>query len=102
LRNDLGGENALVVTAKDLRWRDTETCRVDVRAFDREREAALAAATTDDSEEVLAHATAAVNQYRGELLPGGFSRWATWLVLLGRKPLRPVSAVLVGRSRVQR
>jgi hypothetical protein len=46
LRNALGGEPALVVTAKDLCWRATETCRVDVRAFGSEREAALAAAVT--------------------------------------------------------
>jgi DNA-binding SARP family transcriptional activator len=75
LRNALGGEPSLVVTPKDLCWRDTGTCRVDVRAFDSEREAALAAAATGDSEEVLAHAAAAVDQYRGEFLPGGYDDW---------------------------
>jgi DNA-binding SARP family transcriptional activator/tetratricopeptide (TPR) repeat protein len=75
LRHALGGEPSLVVTSKDLCWRDTETCRVDVRAFDSEREAAFAAVATSDGEEVLAHATAALKYYQGELLPGGYDDW---------------------------
>src|SRR4249920_3949629 len=44
LRQVLGDEPSLVVTSRDLCWRDTGTCRVDVRVFDIERKAALAAA----------------------------------------------------------
>ncbi len=66
---------SLVVTAKDLSWRDTDTCRVDVRVFETERAAALAAAAAGDGEAVLAHATAAVDRYRGEFLPGGYDDW---------------------------
>ena len=38
LRNALGSEPSLVVTSRDLCWRDTQTCRVDVRVFDTERQ----------------------------------------------------------------
>lgn len=72
LRGALGGQSALVATPKDLCWYDTETCRVDVRVFALERAAAL---TATDDQDVLAHATAAVAQYRGEFLPGGFDDW---------------------------
>lgn len=75
LRQTLGDEPSLVVTSKDLCWRDTETCRVDVRTFHIERRAALAAAATGDSEGVLVHATTAIDQYRGELLPGMYDDW---------------------------
>src|SRR5712691_10765798 len=47
LRHVLGSESSLVVTSRDLSWRDTETCRVDMRIFDIERKAALAAAAAD-------------------------------------------------------
>jgi DNA-binding SARP family transcriptional activator/tetratricopeptide (TPR) repeat protein len=75
LRHALGDQPSLVVTSKDLCWRDTETCRVDVRTFDIERKAALAAAATNDSERVLLHATTAIAQYQGELLPGVYDDW---------------------------
>jgi two-component SAPR family response regulator len=60
------------VTSRDLCWRDTETCRVDVRTFAIERSAALAA---DDSERILAHATRAIAQYQGDFLPGMYDDW---------------------------
>jgi DNA-binding SARP family transcriptional activator len=75
LRQVLGDEPSLVVTSKDLCWRDTETCRVDVRIFDIERQAALAAAAADDSEGILAHAARAIAQYRGDFLPGAYEDW---------------------------
>src|ERR1035441_6242817 len=50
LRQVFGNEPSLVVTSRDLCWRDTETCRVDMRVFDVERKAALAAAANDDGE----------------------------------------------------
>ena len=76
LRQALAGEPSLVVTSQDLCWQDTATCRVDVRVFDRERAAAVAAAADNDSEQTLAHAARAVAEYRGDLLPGVYEDWA--------------------------
>jgi DNA-binding SARP family transcriptional activator len=75
LRQVLGDEPSLLVTPVDLCWRDTETCRVDLRVFSFEREAALMAAAASDDEGVLAHAAAALAEYRGDLLPGGYEDW---------------------------
>ncbi len=75
LRQVLGDEASLVVTPRDLCWRDTKTCRVDVRVFDTERKAALAAAAAGDDDGILVHATAAIAAYRGELLPGVYEDW---------------------------
>jgi DNA-binding SARP family transcriptional activator len=75
LRQVLAEEPSLVVTSRDLCWRDTETCRVDVRVFDVERRAALDAAAADDGEGVLVHAARAVGEYRGDFLPGGYEDW---------------------------
>ena len=75
LRQLLADEPSLVVTPRDLCWRDSETCRVDLRIFDSERQAARAAAAAGDDAGVLAHAAAAVAQYKGDLLPGGYDDW---------------------------
>src|SRR5215471_18157083 len=75
LRQVLGDEPSLVVTPVDLCWRDTETCRVDLRVFSVEREAALAAAAIGDDDGVLAHAAGAIAEYRDDLLPGGYEDW---------------------------
>ena len=75
LRQVLGDEASLVVTPVDLCWRDTETCRVDLRVFSVERDAALMAAAGGDDEAVLAHAAGAIAEYRGDLLPGGYEDW---------------------------
>jgi len=75
LRQLLGDEPSLVVTSRDLCWRDTGTCRVDLRVFGIEREAALAAAADDDGEEALVHAARALAQYGGDLLPGLYEDW---------------------------
>ena len=75
LRHVLADEHALVVTSRDLCWCDSEMTRVDVRTFDTERKAALAAAAAGDSEGILAHAACAIAQYRGELLPGMYDDW---------------------------
>ena len=72
LRQVLGDEPSLVVMPRDLCWRDTPTCRVDVRTFEIEREAALAAG---DDEGILAHATKAIGEYRGDFLPGRYDDW---------------------------
>ena len=75
LRQLLGREPSLIVTSRDLCWRDTQTCRVDLRTFETERKAALAAAAAGDDEGVLAHASTAIAQYRGDLLPGVYDDW---------------------------
>jgi DNA-binding SARP family transcriptional activator len=75
LRQVLGDEQSLIVTPRDLSWRDTETCRVDVRTFDIECKAALAAAAAEDNQGTLAHATSAIAAYRGDFLPGGYDDW---------------------------
>ena len=75
LRQVLGDEPSLVVTARDLCWRDTPTCRVDVRVFATGRKAALVAADADDDDGIVLHATAAIAAYRGDLLPGVYDDW---------------------------
>ena len=75
LRQVLGDEPSLVVTSRDLCWRDTNTCLVDLRTFAIQRAAALAAAAAGDSEGIAAHAAAAVAQYKGDLLPGVYDDW---------------------------
>jgi DNA-binding SARP family transcriptional activator/tetratricopeptide (TPR) repeat protein len=75
LRQVLGDERSLVVASRDLCWRDSQTCRVDLRIFEGERQAALAAAAAGDDAGVLAHAATAVAQYRGDLLPGAYDDW---------------------------
>ena len=47
LRQIMGDEPSLAVTAKELGWRDTTTCQADVRVFDIERKAALEASLSD-------------------------------------------------------
>jgi DNA-binding SARP family transcriptional activator/tetratricopeptide (TPR) repeat protein len=75
LRQVLGDEASLVVTPRELCWCDTSTCRVDVRVFDRERRAAMAAAESGDGDGLLSHAAAAIALYRGDLLPGVYEDW---------------------------
>ena len=75
LRQVLGDEPALVVTSRELNWRDTQTCRVDLRTFDIERKAALEAAESGDSDGILAHAAKAIAQYQGDFLPGRYDDW---------------------------
>ncbi len=75
LRQALGDGSALVVGPRELGWRDVDTCRVDVRVFGTQRAQALAAAARGDDDAVLAHATNAVAQYRGDFLPGVYDDW---------------------------
>jgi DNA-binding SARP family transcriptional activator len=75
LRRVLGRERSLVVTSTDLSWRDTPTCRVDLRVFRAERDAALAAAAVGDDQAVLQHAARAIAEYRGDLVPGVYDDW---------------------------
>jgi DNA-binding SARP family transcriptional activator len=75
LRRVLGDEGSLVVTSRDLAWADTQTCRVDVRSFTTECEAAVSAASAGDDDAVVAHGAAAIGAYRGDLLPGATDDW---------------------------
>lgn len=76
LRQVLGDDGSLQVTARDLCWVDGPTCHADVRAFDTGRLAALAAAESGDDDAVIRHGTEALAQYRGDLLPGVYDDWA--------------------------
>src|SRR6478752_5205496 len=69
LRRTLEDDDSLEVTSTDLTWRDRDTCRVDLRVFERAREAALHAAP-DDTATILERGGEALAAYRGELLPG--------------------------------
>ena len=75
LRQVLGEEPSLVVTARDLGWRDTGTCRVDLRVYEEERLAALAADEAGDTAAILDHGSRALTAYRGEFLPGSYDDW---------------------------
>jgi DNA-binding SARP family transcriptional activator/tetratricopeptide (TPR) repeat protein len=77
LRQVLGGDCSLQVTARDLCWTDVPTCVVDVRVFDIERAAALAAIGSGDDVAVIEHGGNAIAQYRGDLLPGVYDDWLT-------------------------
>jgi DNA-binding SARP family transcriptional activator len=76
LRQVLGEDGSLRVTARDLCWVDGPTCHADVRAFDTERLAAFAAADSGDDDAVIRHGAEALAQYRGDLLPGVYDDWA--------------------------
>jgi len=76
LRQVLGVDGSLQVTARDLCWVDGPACHADVRAFDTGRLAALAAAESGDDDAVIRHGAEALTQYRGELLPGVYDEWA--------------------------
>ena len=75
LRQVLGDDGSLLVTARDLCWVDAPTCHVDVRVFDTERTAALAAAGSGDDDVAIEHGASAIAQYRGDLLPGVYDDW---------------------------
>ncbi|HEY7946136.1 MAG TPA: BTAD domain-containing putative transcriptional regulator, partial [Acidimicrobiales bacterium] len=83
LRALLGDDPSLIVQPTTLNWRDSATCRVDVRVFETQRKAALRARARDDSAGFANHAHAAIAEYRGELMPGIYDDW----VLDGREIL---------------
>ena len=74
LRHTLGDDDSLVITPTDLCWRDRDTCRVDLREFERARQALLHAAP-DDTATLLDAGAAALAACRGELLPGLYDDW---------------------------
>ena len=83
LRIMLSEDPSLIVEPTTLTWRDSSTCRVDVRVFETERGAALLARSRGDSAGFVTHARAAIAEYRGELMPGSYDDW----VLDEREPL---------------
>jgi len=84
LRGLLGDDPSLVVEPATLMWREWPTCRVDVCVFYRERQLALQALAAGDRHAMLEHGAAAVEEYRGDLLPGMYDDW----VLAERETLR--------------
>jgi DNA-binding SARP family transcriptional activator len=75
LRVLLGDDPSLVVEPATLMWREWPTCRVDVCVFQRERQLALQALATGEQYAMLEHASAAIEEYRGDLLPGMYDDW---------------------------
>ena len=75
LRVLLGDDPSLVVAPATLMWREWPTCRVDVCVFQRERQLALQALATGEQYAMLEHASAAIEEYRGDLLPGMYDDW---------------------------
>ena len=76
LRQALGDEPSLTVTAKDLCWTDTPSSSADLRVFDTERAATLPAARSGDDRALVTHARRALDAYGGEFLPAVFDDWA--------------------------
>jgi DNA-binding SARP family transcriptional activator len=75
LRQILGDDPSLVVTARDLCWHDAGSCRVDLRVFETERQTAVTAAAAGDDGGAAEHAAAALAEYRGDLLPSSYDDW---------------------------
>jgi DNA-binding SARP family transcriptional activator len=68
LRAVLGGDPSLAVTPRDLCWRDSPTCRVDLRVF-----------LTEAAQAGAGHAAAAIAEYGGDFLPGLYEDWVVEL-----------------------
>ncbi|MFZ2175135.1 MAG: AAA family ATPase [Rhodococcus sp. (in: high G+C Gram-positive bacteria)] len=75
VRNLPGCDTALRTQGPTLTWVDTPSCSVDVRVFQRERTAALAAETEPDPTAFLQRAEAAIDTYHGDLMPGSYEDW---------------------------
>jgi DNA-binding SARP family transcriptional activator len=84
LRVLLNDDPSLVIEPATLMWREWPTCRVDVCVFLRERQLALQALAAGARDAMLEHGAAAVEEYRGDLLPGMYDDW----VLAERETLR--------------
>ncbi len=94
LRTLLGEDPSLIVTPTTLSWRDSPSCRVDVRQFLAGASAAQSARAVGDSTAFLAHAEAAIATYRGDLMPGSYDDW----LLEHREALRQQCAELCGEA----
>jgi len=75
LRGAIGDEPSLVVQSQALTWRDEPTCRVDVRIFEQKCQEAGRAKAAGDIDAFLLIAAAAVDEYRGDLMPGAYEDW---------------------------
>lgn len=75
LRALLEDLDALATSDGAIGWLPDPGLRVDVQVFAAERAAALLAATGREPREFLAHAQLALNEYRGDLMPGNYSDW---------------------------
>nr|WP_281070289.1 AAA family ATPase [Paeniglutamicibacter kerguelensis] len=75
LRQLLEGVDCLAASNGAIGWIPAPGLRVDVQVFAAEREAALLAASEPDLREFLAHAQLALDEYRGDLMPGNYSDW---------------------------
>lgn len=84
LRRLLGDDVSVLGDGPDLSWRNSGSCRVDALVFGREYDAGRAAGERGDRAALLRHAQAAVDEYRGDLLPGNDEQW----VLEQREQLR--------------
>jgi DNA-binding SARP family transcriptional activator len=75
LRLLLGGLEVLGMSDGAIGWVPRPGLSVDVHLFATERAAALLAAQAHDPAGFLAHAQAALQEYRGDLMPGNYSDW---------------------------
>ena len=105
LRVLLGDDPSLVVEPATLMWREWPTCRVDVCVFHRERQLALQALAAGDQHAMLEHGAAAVEEYRGDLLPGMYDDWVLAereaAAPAVRRTLRSFGGRLAGHGRPQ-
>ncbi|MGB9036763.1 MAG: BTAD domain-containing putative transcriptional regulator, partial [Paeniglutamicibacter sp.] len=74
LRRLLDGVDALGMSDGAIGALECAGLRVDVQVFSAERAAALQAAGRDPAR-FVAHAQAALREYRGDLMPGNYSDW---------------------------
>src|SRR5690242_14771196 len=100
LRQMFGDDGPLRVTPRDLCWADVPSCQADVRVFDIERMAALAAAGSGADDVVIARGASAIAQYGGDLLPGVYDDWvAEARERLGRQCVELCDLVSTARAR---
>ncbi len=91
---DDGGDAGLRTGRTTLSWTDSPDCRVDVCVFRAEHAVAMAAHAAGDRTAFLVHAQNAIDEYRGDLLPGVLVDW----VLEQRDVLRRECVQLCDRA----
>jgi DNA-binding SARP family transcriptional activator/tetratricopeptide (TPR) repeat protein len=74
LRRVLGEDGSLQATSMDLCWRDTDTCRVDLRVLRTRLEQARR--PDGDAAAVAEPAAEGIAAYRGDFLPAVYDEWA--------------------------
>jgi DNA-binding SARP family transcriptional activator/tetratricopeptide (TPR) repeat protein len=75
LRVALDHDPSLVITARELSWQDSPSCRVDLREFRVGAAEARSAVVRKDSDAVLRHGDHALANYHGDFLPGDDDDW---------------------------